>query len=300
MFLGEAMHTLPIFGTVVRAYGFALGRFGTVLRLSWLWMAIYAAALFTWGPEVNAAMAKFQQTQDPTVVQDMLGQIFGLAIVQLLAQVIVMVALLRAVISQNYREGVPLHLFSGMPDLRVLGVILLLVIAFMAGAIGLAMVVGLVEAILTAAGAASALPILLLALYALIIWAGLRISLVMAVASVEPNLGVERSWELTKGNVLRLLVSIILLALPFVIVLGAVFFAVVVPAFGPLPNIEGLSQQDAQKAIQTYMMTVQTALQANWPVYVAVTTLLTLFGAGLQAGFFGHAYRSLNGMDDVG
>ena len=96
-------------------------------------MAIYAAALFTWGPEVNAAMAKFQQTQDPTVVQDMLGQIFGLAIVQLLAQVIVMVALLRAVISQNYREGVPLHLFSGMPDLRVLGVILLLVIAFMAG-----------------------------------------------------------------------------------------------------------------------------------------------------------------------
>jgi hypothetical protein len=171
---------IPIFGAVASAYGFAFGNFLTVLRLSWFWLVVVAGLNLYWGPEIMQATAEglkaFQNGGPEAMQAAMSGVQFESNILQLLgglASVFIMVALVRAVISQDNRDGVPLHILSGMPDLRVIGVYILLIIAAIAAFFGIAIVVGVLAAMLGAAGGA-AVGILMLLLFVLFLWVLLR------------------------------------------------------------------------------------------------------------------------------
>lgn len=289
---------IPILGTVGSAYGFLFGHFMTVVRLSWVWLLAAAVLQYMWTPGIEAAMAEFTKSQNPDTLSPVLGQIFAMSAVSLLGTLIVFVALLRVVISGDSRPGVPLHLFSGMPDLRLIAAVFLLFVAFAAAAIAFAFVMGFATILTGPAGAG----IMVLLLAAVMIYVGLGLSLVAPVASVEPNLGVERSWELMKGNRLRLFVASILTFLPFGLVIGVIFAAVVLPQVGPMPQFpQGLEPEAAgkafQKAFEEYTNKIDAVLKQDVGLYVGGLTLLNLLSLGLQAGLYGHAYRAATRMD---
>jgi hypothetical protein len=291
------MHGLiPVFGSVSAAYGFAFGRFLTLFRLSWLWLVASAAVMIAWGPEIQAAMREFEVSKNAEALNPVLPKIFGLGVVQFVAQVIVLVALLRAVISRNYRDGVPLHLLSGMPDLRLIGAAILLLIAFIAAGFAVGLIFGLVAAVAAAAGASALVAVAGVVLFAAALYVGLGLALVAPVASVEPTLGVERSWELMKGNRLRFFAASLLTFLPLGLALTAAFFVFVVPQVGPLPELAGLDQKAMQAAIQEYQAKVDAFLQQDYFLYAAGATVLTMISLGLQAGLLGHAYRCVTNM----
>jgi hypothetical protein len=306
--MGERMNgKIPVFGAVGSAYGFAIGRFLTVLRLSWLWLATVVGLNIYWGPDIMAATAegfKAFQNGGPEAMQAALSGVqFESNIMQLvanLAGIVILVALVRAVISQDYRDGVPVHILSGMPDLRVIGVTLLLVIAFVAGAIGVAIAFGIVAAVLGQMGLGAVVGILATVLMLFVIWVMLRLSLVLPVAAVEPNLGVERSWSLMKGNSLRMLFAILLTFIPFGIAVSFAFGAVVGPdAMQGFPQLDPEKPQAFQAAFMGWLGGFFEKLSANWPVFVAFTSVTSLLSYGLWAGLLGRAYRAVTGMDQA-
>jgi hypothetical protein len=292
------MHKIPVIGTVARAYGFAIGNFVTVFRLSWFWALISAAALFYWGPEVMAAAIQFMKTQDVKQMEAVSQASNAISLVQTLASIVIIVALLRAVISQDFRPGVPVHLFSGMPDLRVLLVALLLFIAAIAAIFAFGIVFGILAGILTAIapGAAGPAAGIVSALVALaLLWVVLRLSLVVPVASVENTLGVERSWALMKGNTIRMFFAIVLTFAPLALAAGLIFGQIA----GPFPVLDAADPKLASEAVQTWMLKAFETATSNWPLYVGVNFILTIFLAGLQCGLLGHAYRSATGMNET-
>lgn len=297
---------IPVFGAVASAYGFAFGRFLTVLRFSWFWLAIVLGLSIYWGPAIFAATAegmKAMQTGGPEAMQAaMSGMQFESNILQLvsnLAQIIIMVALVRAVVSQDFRDGVPLHIVSGMPDLRVIGAFLLLLIAAIAAAIGGAIVFGVLAAILNQAGAGAVVGILALVLVIVLLWVVLRLSLVLPVAAVESNLGVERSWTLMKGNSLRMLLAFLLTFIPFGIAVGFVLSSLIgADIFQSLPVIDPKAGPQAmQAAMFGWLGLLFERLAANWPLFAGVSVIVNMLYFGLLAGLLGRAYRATTGMD---
>lgn len=297
---------IPVFGAVASAYGFAFGNFLTVLRLSWFWLAIVLGLSVYWGPAIFAATAegmKAMQTGGPEAMQAaMSGVQFESNILQLvssLSQIIILVALVRAVISQNYRDGVPLHIISGMPDLRVIGAFLLLMIAAIAAAIAIALVFGVLAAVLAQAGAGAVVGILGLVLFVVLLWVVLRLSLVLPVAAVESNLGVERSWSLMKGNSLRMLLAYLITFIPFGIAVAFAFSTLIGPeVFQSFPVVDPKAGPDAmQAAMFGWLGTFFERIAANWPVFAGLSIVVNLLYFGLMAGLLGRAYRAATGMD---
>jgi hypothetical protein len=296
---------IPIFGAVGSAYGFAFGRFLTVLRLSWFWLAIVVGLNMYWGPEIMAATAegfKAFQNGGPEAMQAAISGVQLesnlLQLITNLAGIIILVALVRAVVSQDHRDGVPLHILSGMPDLRVLGATLLLMIAFIAALIGIGIVFGVVAAVLGQAGGGALVGILALVLVVVILWVMLRLSLVLPVAAVEPNLGVERSWSLMKGNSLRMLLAILLTFIPYGLALSMAFGAILGPdALQGFPQPDPAKPEAMQGAIMAWLGGFFEKAAANWQIFAGFSAVASLISYGLWAGLLGRAYRATTGMD---
>jgi hypothetical protein len=289
---------IPVFGAVASAYGFAFGHIGTVLRLSWLWLAVLAGLSIYWGPEIMAATVEAFKAGTPEAMQAAMSGVQGksslMQLVQFLASVIILVALVRVVISGDDRSGVPVHILSGMPDLRVIGVTILLIIAIVAAMFGLGIVIG----ILGAAKAGAVAGIVSLVFMALMIWVFLRLSLVLPVAAVESNLGVERSWSLMKGNSLRMLLAILIVFIPFGALVMFAFSAVMGPeAFQNLPKVDPQNPAAFQAAMMTWMGTFFERMQANFLPLTALQLVITLISNALWAGLLGRAYRATTGME---
>lgn len=295
---------IPVFGAVASAYGFAFGRFLTVLRLSWFWLAIVAGLNIYWGPAIMAALSEGMKafaTGGPEAMQAaMSGVQFEsnmLSLVQNLAGIIIFVALVRAVISRDFRDGVPLHILSGMPDLRAIGVLILLMIAVIAAVIGLVIVM----AILGAAGGGAVAGIIALILFPVMIWVSLRLSLVLPVAAVESNLGVERSWSLMKGNSFRMFLAILMTFIPFGVAVGMLFSTLLASGpMEPFPQLDQSNPQAFQAAMFTWLGSLFGGMAANWPAYVGASMITTLLSTGLWAGLLGRAYRAVTNMDGEG
>jgi hypothetical protein len=304
--LGDAMNgKIPVFGAVGSAYGFAFGRFLTVLRLSWFWLAVVIGLNVYWGPAIMEATVQglkaFESGGQEAMAAAMSGVQFEsnvLQLVQSLAGLFILVALVRAVVSQDYRDGVPVHIISGMSDLRVLGVSILLMIAIIAGAIGIGIVFGILAAVLTQAGAGAVVGILAIVLGLFLIWVFLRLSLVLPVAAVESNLGVERSWSLMKGNSLRMLIALLLTFIPFGIGVSFAFSAILGPEiFQGFPQPDQANPQAFQGAIMAWFGALVEKMAANWPVFMGFSALVTMISYGLWAGLLGRAYRAAANMD---
>jgi membrane-anchored glycerophosphoryl diester phosphodiesterase (GDPDase) len=140
--------------------------------------------------------------------------------------------------------------------------------------------------------------LLMIALVIVFFWVCLRLSLVVPVAAVESNLGVERSWELMKGNSLRMLAAILLTMIPFSIAFQAVAAAILgVQELTPLPTYDPKNANAFVAALADRGIEQLEFMQARFPAIVALSTVSGLLSQGLWAGLLGYAYRAATNMN---
>ena len=153
----------------------------------------------------------------------------GMTLVQTVGQVAVLALLARAgqaTVGEALREGV-----AGLLPFLAVQILLVMVATL---ALGIAIALGGITGSPVVAG------LLVGALAAVAIWAGLRLMLTLPVIAVErqrnPLTVIRRSWELTRGNAGRILLFVALLAIAvfFIIaVAGAVIGIVMALVAGP-------------------------------------------------------------------
>jgi hypothetical protein len=302
------MGKIPVLGTVSRAYGFLLGEIGTIARLAWAPLLVGAALSYLYGGEILDATVAAESEPMRALAQAPAQFLVG--IVAFVTGVMATVALLRVMVFGDRKPGLFVYLWLGAAELRLILVALLLLVAFIAAMIG----AGLVFALLTALTAA--LPVLSLllllgtgALVFAAVWVPLRLLLVPPVVVAENTLGVERSWELTKGNALRLLFVVLLTFVPYVIVSGLAFTAILGADFPAFPALPGFADPEMaksetamkaaaeafQKAMENWQIDFAKAMRAHWAAVSALSFVGNLIATALWAGVTGGAYTALAG-----
>ncbi|MDZ4866342.1 MAG: hypothetical protein SGI91_03380 [Alphaproteobacteria bacterium] len=299
------MTKLPVMATVSLAYGFLLGEIGTILRLVWAPLLVGALLSYLFGGPVDPSTAP----KDAAAALQQQGPQFLIGMVSFVTGIMATVALLRVVVFGDRQPGLYVYLWLGGAELRLIAVTFLLIIAFIAAIIGASLLFAVVAVIVAAVPVLSI--VLLAAMGALIfvsVWVPVRLSLVSAVVVAESNLGVERSWALSKGNAWRLFLVILSIYLPYLIamwiaitvVLGADF-----PAFPAFPSIapdaakSEAAMKVAAEAFQTswveWEVAFLAALRAHWTGVAVLGFIGNVVTTALWTGAMGTAYRMLAG-----
>jgi hypothetical protein len=263
------VNRIPVFQTVSRTYGFLLGDIATILQVTWLPMLVVAVLNFYVG---GASMDEAIAAKGEPGASQMAGASYLVGFLALLANVMVLVALLRVVMFGQRPGNAPFYLWFGMTEARLVLTYILLTIAAIAGVIGGGILLGLLGAVSAGAGAAgSVVGLLSSVLIVVIVWVFLKLVIVPAVVVAENNLGVERAWELMKGNALRM-------------------FGVLVLVYIPLGAVALLA-----KAVQGWQLELLKAIRLNWLEVSILNFVSSIFSAALLAGVAGNAWLTLSG-----
>jgi len=290
-------------GTVSRAFGFLIGDIVTIIRLAWAPLLASALLQYYFGGEIMQAALQTTQNSDPTRMMAYMPQQFLMGLVQFLAGIIALVVLLRVVIFGDRKPGLFVYLWFGGAEIRIVAVSILLLIAIIAGFIGVAIVFGLLGAL------ASQVPVLgiavgILAIVAVfvVLWIVLRLTLISPVIVAESGLGVERSWALMKGNALRMFLILLLTFIPLTIVSWLVFVAALGGDFPAFPDIfSGMAkpgnQAEIQAAINQWQTQLMQAYSKHWLVLNVLGFIYNLVSTALVAGLTGSAYVAASGKN---
>ncbi len=296
------MSKIPVLATVSRAYGFLLGDAATIVRLAWAPLLIGAGLSYVYGPQIMDATLAAKDNPDALVA--LMPMQFLIGLVTFVTGIMATVVLLRVVIFGDRKPGLLVYLWLGGAELRIIVVTILLVIALIAATIASALVLGLLGAVASAVpGMGALVGLAVVALVFVFIWAALRLTLISPVVVAENNLGVERSWQLMSGNVLRMLLVLILTFLPYTIVAALIGLAVLgadVPAFPKLPAMGGADAAATQaagetfrKAIEAWQLDLTKAMRAHYMELSVLGFVGNLISTALAAGVFGNAYNAV-------
>jgi hypothetical protein len=223
----------------------------------------------------------------------------------------VTVALLRVVIYGDRKPGLFVYLWLGMAELRLILVSVLLVIAFIAAMIGIGLVVGLFGAIAAAVPVLSVLiGVAMIVLVFVGLWVVLKLTLIAPVIVAERSLGVERSWELMKGNALRMFFVFLLTFIPIALVSIIVMTFVLGPDFPNFPPFPSLSDGGAAKspeaveaamkawgeALEKWNVDLNLATRKHWLEVTAIGAIANLVQVALLVGIQGNGYLAVAGQ----
>lgn len=297
------MSKIPVFGTVSRAYGFLLGDFATIVRLAWAPLLVGAGLSYVYGPQMMDATIAAKG--NPDALAALAPTQFLIGVAAFVTGVMATVALLRVVIFGDRKPGLAVYFWFGGAELRIVVVTILLGVAFIAAMIGAGLVIGLLGVMSAAVpGMGMLVSIAVFALAVGFVYAMLRLSLVSAVVVAENNLGVERSWQLMSGNVLRMLLVLILTFVPYVIVALLLGLAVVgndLPAFPAFPSLGGAdadatkaAAETFRKAMETWQIDLTKAMRTHYPALAVLGFAGNLVSTALAAGAFGSAYNAVS------
>jgi hypothetical protein len=302
------VNKIPVVGTISKAYGFLIGEFLTILRLTWAPLLAEALVQYYFGPVTLEATIKAMQTDDQTRMMSVGPLPFLLGIVVVVVNVMVLVALLRVVVSGDRKPGLFIYAWFGSAELRIIAVALLLGVGFavaMVGAMIALVVLGMVATALPVVGIVVVLACI--GLIVALIWAAMRLSLVGPVIVAESGLGVERSWQLMRGNALRMFGIWLATVLPISIVAGIVstmFYGADMPAFPDLTGMWNASHGDLKEfaqafsqAMKPYQIAVAQAQLKHWLEICVFGFVTTMISTALYAGSTGSAYLHAAGRN---
>ena len=293
------MSKIPVFAIVSRAYGFLLGEAGTIFRLAWAPILIATGLNYLYGGQAIDAMllakntaatgAQFNQT-------DFLLGVFGF-----LANVMVIVALLRVVIIGDRKPGLAVYLWFGATELRLVGVYILLVVAAVAAVVGAGLALSVFAALAAAIpGLVIVVPLAVVALGIGLIWAALKLMIIPAVVVAENSLGVERSWALMHGNALRMFLVLVMTYIPIGIAGSLVWMAILGNDMPPSPDFQvlflgKLTPDEVRQSVDLWQVGLLKAMRMHWMEISIMNFIGGIIGAALVAGVTGNAYTSLAG-----
>jgi hypothetical protein len=295
------MNSVPVNATISRAYGFLLGEIVTIGRLTWAPLLLGAGLSYLYGaPAIDGAGAI---EANPAMLL--------ISLVVFVTGIMAMTALLRVVVFGDRMPGLYVYLQLGGAELRLILVSILLLIAFIAAMFAATLVLAVIGAM------AAAVPVVgMLLLVAAIVglvggltWVGARLSLTWPAIVAENTLGVERSWALTKGHAVSMLL-VLLATYGVCLVATWTVFAVILgsdyPALPPLPAVadaEAAKSPEAikamaetfQKALEKWQIDLTKALSAHWFAVSVLTLVSNFVSTVLWAGATGTAYHALAG-----
>lgn len=294
------MNTVPVSATISQAYGFLLGEIVTIVRLTWAPLLLGAGlSYFYAAPAIDGAGAI---EANPAI--------FLISIVAFVTGIMAMTALLRVVVFGDRMPGLYVYLQLGGAELRLILVSILLMIAFIAAMFGSTLVLAVVGAMAVAVPVVG-LVLLLAAIVGLVgglIWVGVRLSLTWPAIVAENSLGVERSWALTKGHALQMLLvllatygvcTVVTLAL-FSMILGSDYpappaFPAVSDTAAKSPEAVKVLAETLSKSLEKWQIDLAKALSANWFAVSLLTLISNFVATVLWAGATGAAYHALAG-----
>lgn len=299
------MTRIPVLATVSTAYGFLLGEIGTILRLVWAPLLVGAALSYFLGAPADPSSVP----KDAGAALQQQGPQFLIGMVAFVTGIMATVALMRVVVFGDRQPGLYVYLWLGSAELRLIAVTLLLLIAFIAALFGAGLAFALLAVIVAAVPVLSIL--LLAAVGALIfvsVWVPVRLSLVSAVVVAENNLGVERSWALTRGNAWRMFLIILLIYLPYAIVMWLALTTILGADFPAMPGFPSVDPEAAkseaamkaaaeafQKSWLDWEVAFIGALRAHWTEVAVLGFVGNVVTTALWTGATGTAYATVAG-----
>jgi hypothetical protein len=288
------MDTIPVGKSIGGAYGFLVGRFFTILGLSWLPAAIYGVGRLAFFHNVIPhILSAAQQGTHPSPVVP--GMLLAFILFSLLMVAIIALPLNREALGLH-GEPVLARLVVGAPELRLFAayvrldiILIALVVALVFGVIGVAMGAKAAVAAWPQLGGWPVLPIvhIAVALIAVLImlYVAFRLSFLIApVAAAEDKARLKRAWELSAGNFWRIFAIILAIIVPVFIVMGVCEFALMGSQLRAL-HVAANGHSDPSAVVSMAV--------AHAPALVALAAAAIVIVNALFAGAAATAYRAL-------
>jgi hypothetical protein len=301
------MQKIPVLETVGETYGLAFGRYFLILGIIWLPLVVLAAAFyFIVVPVFRDFISLIGHAKDiqamNTQMQGLNGRIWLFDAAELVFYAVVSVGITREAFGLR-KPPKFFYLRFGADELRVLGGYLMLIAVFMgvafvsvfailiAAATGAALTAALADAgvHLTAQqlGVLGGLAIFVAVLA--LIYVVIRLTyLLVPVTVAEHRFGILRSWELTRGNVLRIVGVVFITLLPMMV--AGVILEIV--AFMPIAMhmiAIGAQKRPPAEVLSDLWATVTVYLPYYGLAMLAILPVLY----GLMLGSPAFAYRAL-------
>ena len=289
------MNKLPVGQIIRQAYAFTFGEIGTVIGLTWIPTLINTVAAYFMLRGYALTLESLETGIPPSDAQAFLP--LPLAILSLFLVGMIGVALSRQVL--GLRKGPAFaHVEFGGETLRefagFIGVYLmtmLFILAFMVAVGAIAAVAGAAAG--PAAGAIAGLAGLI-GVFALI-YAVLRLGfLLIPSVVVDGQFGLTRSWQLTRGNVLRIVAILFATLFPLMLV-SDVATALVM---GPLPQAPTVQPTDMAGVIHIWAEQLRATLP-HLPALMGVSLILAPLAYSLLFTPAALAYRILSGKATI-
>lgn len=288
---------IPVGATIAHAYKFAFRGFLKVAAVMWLPLALQFALSQLMMQRMMLLMAGLQ-AGDPSAFH------YAGPLILLYPLVLILFASQFAAVTQltlDQRSVPPwLHFPLGRPVWRLIGAILLAILALAAVAVAFlavgAIVLFLLRLALQASAAAKPVlalvtALLFLAAYCGLILIGFRFLFLLApVTLAEDRIGPLRSWQLSYGNFWRMFLITLAIVLPVVILeYGAILAAIGLP---PLPH-PGENRQAWEAARLAWNLKMIGVTANYWFVTLPLFAMLMIFWFGAGCAAQTYAYRRL-------
>ena len=291
------MNKIPVKQTIAEAYRFTFYGLEKVIGLIWLPAVLMTVGSYFVLSPYLAGMASAMENSDFAQQGSNMVLMFGLEIVILVLMAMMAVAITREILNPLQR---PLFLRFGLgaTEFRLVGALIalyvLLLVFILIGALAAAALGYGLNALLPASGGLKrglALAALFgLCLIPVLVYIMARLTfLVVPCVVMEGKFGLERSWQLTKGNVWRIIGISLAIALPLlVILLIGEFFILGADYFNPHFEMLGDQAAMAKRNAENIRLMI-----SKLPLLVGFSFLLMPFSSGLYFSAPAFAYRAL-------
>lgn len=258
---------LPVFRAVAATFAFLVERWLSVLRIAAIPTALATGLAYLLTPQILRTLIEMPppgDTSDPAASAAATQTIVfsGLALIAANAvlNAVVFVGLLKLILRGEDPKA-PIYLGFGREELALLGTWGLFFLILLGLGIGGGAVSGALGSLLRTLGPAGVLVSLALslALYAVMIWTCLRLSLAGTAAVDQGRIGLRGSWTTTNGQLWLLLGYWLVLTLPILIIQTILSAVLAAP---PVPDAPTSPPQSPEEVWEFYQYTFKQVLQS--------------------------------------
>ncbi len=298
------MRKIPVRQTIAASYRFTFAGLEKVIALIWLPMIVITVGdYFSTGASLSGRAAAVD-SGDFGQMGPVVAAQFAFALVELVLTCVIGVAIAREILSPMEQRPSFLRFSLGLPEMRAVGgyaglYLLAVVVALICGLIGMAVggavgssIPGLAPgpAVLGFAGLVGL--VLLPVLLPVFVRLGYFI---MPSALSSGKYGLEQSWGLAKGNVLRIIAISLAVTIPPALVGGLATVLVLGPDIF-IPHLDILTDKGALDRMQLEQLRQRAA---HLPMLEGVSFFLAPFLYGLCFSAPAFAYKFLTAKDET-
>ena len=293
------MNKIPVTQTVLESYRFTFGGLSKIIGLIWLPIIILTVGgYFMMAPEFSG-MAAALESGDVSQQGTLLLRELGFEIVMIVLIAMIAVAISREILKPVQRPPF-LRFALGPAELRAVGglialfflmIVFIFILLFVGMVAGFAVHAGLpAGAAAGAKGVAGIGALLGLIGFLALVYVMVRLGFLLVPAiAMEGGFGLERSWQLTKGNFWRIVAVIVATLLPVLIVAMIIDLTILGPDFFN-PHLELARDPAAQMRHSVEQM---HQMSAQLPLMMGIGCLLAPFTYGMTFAPAAFAYRAL-------